>query len=53
VTGNWNGFHRMWLAPSPDARRTAFVDAAPRELAAPSPIRTGHDDDADDDDGCE
>ena len=38
VTGNWNGPHRMWLAPAREGG--AFVDAAPPDMAEPSPIRT-------------
>lgn len=35
VYGNWNGDHRMFLQGA-----TAFVDAAPKAMQKPSPIRT-------------
>ena len=38
--GNWMGRHRLWLSPPAGSRSERFDDAAPREMAEPSAIRT-------------
>jgi len=40
VYGNWQAFHRLYIQEEDSAGCIKFVDKAPRDMQAPSPIRT-------------